>query len=59
MELLDDEDEDSQKVRGPPIELEQAFPDRETSIFTLMDAIVSHAEEQHGIDGQRVTVEER
>ena len=44
---------------GPPIELEQAFPDREAAVFTLMDAITDHMEENYGLDESKVTIEER
>ena len=44
---------------GPPIELERAFPDQKAAMFALLDEIASHAEEQYGIDRERVTMEKR
>ena len=44
---------------GPPIELEQLFPDMKSAVFTGMDAIVSHVTETYGIDGATTTMEMR
>ena len=44
---------------GPPIELEQAFPDRLVAVFILMGAICSHMAQRYGLDENRVTIEER
>ena len=44
---------------GPPIELEQAFPSRLRALFTLMDAITDHMEENYRLDENKVTIEER
>ena len=44
---------------GPPIELEQLFPDMGSAMFTGRDAIVSHVTENYGIDGKTATMEMR